>query len=279
MRRSRALPALALACCTALLPLFGASAAAPQPSNDRLSGATPVTVGFAQEVDTTLATTDGEDAALGQTCSGPAGPAGRTDASVWYSYEATSDGDVLVDVSASNYSAGVYVATGAPGSLIAEACGPQSVAFSAVAGVTYYVVAFDDQGDRTGTGGLLRISFSEAPAAPTVVVSIDDTGRFDAGTGAVTVEGTLACTGAEFVQMLGTVKELAGPSPATGFFRRGNEGPCDGTPRPWTAVVRGNGGTFDGRRATVVASSIACSRRQCSQGYSDQAVRLTGGQR
>ena len=279
MRRSGALPALALACCTALLPVFGASASATEPSNDRLSGATPVTVGFSQELDTTLATTDDEDALVGQTCSGPAGPAGRTDASVWYSYEATNDGDVMVDVSGSNYSAGVYVATGVPGTLAAEACGPQSVAFSASAGTTYYVVAFDDQSDGTGNGGVLRISFSEAPAAPTVVVSIDGTGTFDAATGAVTVSGTLACTGAEFVQVLGTVKELGGPSPATGFFRRGSEGSCDGTPRLWTAVVRGDGARFDGRRSTVVASSIACNRQQCSQGYSDEAVHVTGGPR
>ena len=141
------------------------------------------------------------------------------------------------------------------------------------------MVVFDDQGDGTGNGGLLRISLSEAPAAPTVVVSIDETGGFDAATGAVSVGGTLACTDAEFVQVLGTLKEVAGPSPATGFLRRGNEGPCDGMSRPWTAVVRGDGGAFDGRRSTVVASSIACNRQRCSQGYSDHAVRFTGGYR
>lgn len=58
-------------------------------------------------LDTTEATTDGDDAQLNETCGAPA-----TDASVWYAFVAGSDAVVVVDVSQSGYSAGVLVGVG-----------------------------------------------------------------------------------------------------------------------------------------------------------------------
>jgi hypothetical protein len=275
LRRS---PALLAACCVALLPLFTVPASAAQPGNDVSLAATPATLGFSQDLNTTDATTDQQDAALGATCSGPAGPAGVTDASVWYSFTATSDSGVMVDVSGSDYSAGAYVATGTPGDLNALACGPQRVAFSARAGDTYLVVAFDDQGDGGGNGGTLRIAFSEAPPAPTLDVSIDHVGSFDAGAKAVTVTGTFACTGGEFVQLIGAVNQQAGRVRTTGFFQRNAAHECDGTPHRWKAVVRADAGGFGGEKASAVVMGISCDRLQCGQEYSDQTVRLRGGQ-
>jgi hypothetical protein len=238
-----------------------------------------VTLGFNQDLDTTDATTDGEDVALGSTCSGPAGPAGVTDASVWYALTADADQGVLVDVSASDYSAGTYVATGAVGNLIAVACGPQHVAFSATAGETYYVVAFDDQADGGGNGGTLRIAFSQAPPAPTLTVSIDDSGDFDSTAKAVTVEGTFTCTGAEFVQFIGAVNEHPGRDGVTGFFQRIVGGRCDGTPHHGTATVRAQNGSFSGGKTDVVVIAVGCNRLQCVQEFTDRTVRLRGERR
>jgi hypothetical protein len=89
-------------------------------------------------LDTTEATTDSDDAQLNTNCGAPA-----TDASVWYALEG-SDTPVVVDVSQSNYSAGVLVGVGSQGDLRIVTCGPGTVAFFAFAGTTYYVLAIDD---------------------------------------------------------------------------------------------------------------------------------------
>ena len=75
-------------------------------------------------------------------CGAPA-----TDASVWYTLTGADNG-VVVDVSSSDYSAGVIVATGSPGSFELETCGPGAVAFFASSGTTYSILAFDDQRRR-----------------------------------------------------------------------------------------------------------------------------------
>ena len=70
--------AFALGALGALAP---AALAAP-PSNDTFAGATAAALGFSEELDTTDATTDGDDAQLNTSCGAPA-----TDASVWYVLE------------------------------------------------------------------------------------------------------------------------------------------------------------------------------------------------
>src|SRR5687767_8889813 len=114
----------------------GHALAAP-PANDTFTGATLVSVGFSEVLDTTEATTDSDDAQLNTICGAPA-----TDASVWYALEGTDIG-VIVDVSQSDYSAGVAVGVGTQGNLQLVTCGPGAVVFFAAAGETYYVLAFD----------------------------------------------------------------------------------------------------------------------------------------
>src|SRR2546422_10701865 len=116
-------------------------ALAAAPSNDTFGGATAATLGFSQQLDTTEATTDADDAQLNASCGAPA-----TDASVWYAFTG-SDAGVIVDVSSSDYSAGVLVGTGTEGNLQTITCGPGTVSFFAASGTTYYVLAIDDQGD------------------------------------------------------------------------------------------------------------------------------------
>ena len=80
---------------------------------------------------------------------------------------------IAIDVSESNYSAGVFVATGSPGSFEVVACGPGAVVFEAVAGETYAVLAIDDQSDGGGNGGTLQIQVAELPPPPEVDVTVN----------------------------------------------------------------------------------------------------------
>ena len=128
-------------------------------------------------LDTTDATTDSDDAQLNADCGAPA-----TDASVWYVLEGADVG-VAVDVSQSDYSAGVLVGVGTQGNLEIVTCGSGAVAFFAAAGTTYYVLAFDDQEDGRGNGGSLNISFSDIPPPPTIDIALNRFGRVDSHTG------------------------------------------------------------------------------------------------
>src|SRR5512135_1685562 len=77
-----------------------AMGAAPPP-NDLRSSATVVSVlPFTEVVDTTGATTSAEDVSA---CSNP------TAASVWYTYTATADTQLVVETLGSDYSTGVYI--------------------------------------------------------------------------------------------------------------------------------------------------------------------------
>jgi hypothetical protein len=158
----------------ATLLLSVSTALAAPPLNDTFPNATPVTAGFSEVLDTTEATTDSDDAQLNASCGAPA-----TDASVWYAFTAVSDTTVVVDVSQSNYSAGVLVGVGSQGNLQTVACGPATVAFFAAAGTTYYVLAIDDQFDGGGNGGLLSISFNEIQT-PTVDINVNRFGEVNA---------------------------------------------------------------------------------------------------
>ena len=121
--------AIALSALGALAP-----AVAAPPTNDTFANATPVAVGFSEVLNTTDATTDGDDAQLNTSCGAPA-----TDASVWYVLEG-ADAGVAVDVSQSDYSAGVLVGVGSQGNLQIVTCGPGSITFFAAAGTTYHVL-------------------------------------------------------------------------------------------------------------------------------------------
>ena len=123
-----AMAARRLAAALVVILAFGAAAPAvlaAVPGNDVIGGATPAAIGFSEQLDTTEATTDAKDAELNTYCGAPA-----TDASVWYTVEGTDEG-VIVDVSASDYSAGVLVGLDYEGTLEVISCGPGTVSFFA----------------------------------------------------------------------------------------------------------------------------------------------------
>ena len=250
------------------LPTGAVLAAAP--SNDTFAGATPVAVGFSEELDTTGATTDANDFQLATQCEVPP----VTDASVWYAFTG-ADAGVVVDVSQSSYSAGVMYGVGSEGNLFAYSCGGPSVSFFAEAGITYYVLAYDSQEDGGGNGGTLRISFNPPPPPPTVDLTVNRRGEFNAHTGAATISGTYTCTDADFISVGGDARQNVGKYSVSGFFDF-FEGTCDGAPHTWTADAVPENGRFAGGKLVTAAQGFACGQIECSGvGPVEQMVQLS----
>jgi hypothetical protein len=261
---------LAMALALGAVGISAPAALAAPPSNDTFGGATPATLGFSEVLDTTEATTDADDAQLNESCGAPA-----TDASVWYSFAGTDTG-VVVDVSQSDYSAGVLVGVGSQGNLLTEACGPGAVGFFAAAGTTYYVLAIDDQGDGGGNGGSLNISFNEAPPPPTVDITVNRLGTFNARTGVATISGTYTCNNADFIDVFIEARQNVGRFTVVGFGGFFDSGTCDGEPRTWSADVSPENGKFAGGKTMTLAFAFACGAFECAEGFAEQTVRLRG---
>jgi len=253
-----------------VLGVTAPAARAAPPSNDLFGGATPATTGFAEVLDTTQATTDANDSQLNSSCGAPA-----TAASVWYAFTG-SDTTVVVDVSQSDYSAGVLVGVGSQGNLSTEACGPDTVGFFAAAGTTYYVLAIDSQEDGGGNGGSLSISFAAAPPAPTVDIAVNPIGKVKASTGVATLSGTYTCDHGDFIDVYGDARQRAGRVYILGSLEFFDSGTCDGTPRSWVADVYPDNGKFVGGKALTVAFAYSCGILDCTDGFVEQTVMLRG---
>jgi len=182
---------VALAAALILIGAAEPTVLAAPPANDLRSGATPVTVGFSELLDTSEATTDADDAFLNSvSCNFPA-----TDASVWYQFVGTGE-TFRIEVFQSNYSASVLIDFG---DFRIFGCGIGGMDFPTIPGHTYYMMVLDDQRDGGGNGGILNISISLAPPPPdlTVTLSVDRFGTVDVHTGVVTISGTYSCVNAD----------------------------------------------------------------------------------
>jgi hypothetical protein len=262
--------AIALPAALLMLPLAAETAFAAPPSNDTFAGATLATLGFSQSLDTSEATTDADDAQLNASCGAPA-----TDASVWYSFAGTDTG-VIVDVSQSNYSAGVLVGVGTQGNLDTVVCGPGTVAFFAASGTTYYVLAIDDQLDGSGNGGTLQISFNAAPPPPTIDFTVNPRGRFNAHSGTATIRGTYTCTNGDFIDMFVDARQNVGRFAILGSGEFFDFGTCDGTTRSWAAEVFPTNGKFKGGKTMTVTVAFSCGPFECTEGFAETKVHLSG---
>lgn len=249
-----------------MVVLGAAPASAEVPSNDTIQGARAITaVPFQEVVDTTEATTDAEDAAINASCGAPA-----TNGSVWYTLTAAASG-YLVDVSQSDFGAGVIVATGTPGNLSIVTCGPRTVGFEATPGETYYLMAFSDTPEVPG--GQLSIAVSEAAPPPKVSMTVDDSGKVDKD-GVATISGTYTCEGeAELVELFGTLQQ----EQKDGTQVRGNfdlvDLKCGGTDR-WSAEVTAESGKFTRGLAATVATTVGCGALGCNFYDTLEVVRL-----
>jgi hypothetical protein len=259
--------AIALMATPLLLTLLAETAAAAPPSNDTFAGATPVNFGFSEELDTTEATTDADDAQL-NTCGAPA-----TDASVWYAFTSPVDALMTVDVlTGSSYTPAVLVGVGTQGNLETVVCG-FGVTFAADAETTYYVLVIDPQADGGGNGGTLRITFGGGPT-PTVDVAADPVGRVDARTGIMTVTGSYTCTLGDVISVGGNVQQARGKITTFGFFRFEEVATCDGTTRSWSADVIPENGKFRGGDALAATLATTCVSGRCVQAREERTVKL-----
>lgn len=266
-----------LAILSSVLMIFSLFAAAPTlaaaPTNDTYAGRAPIAVGDSLSLDTREATTDADDTEMNAPCGAPA-----MDASVWYELTATTTGFIGVDVSASDYAAGVFVATGSPGSFEVLACAPGATAFEAVAGETYAILAIDDQSDGGGNGGTLEIQVAELPPPPVIDLTVNKSGRFNSRTGSATISGTVNCSGgpAEFSFIDVFVRQAVGRFYIDGYgFIEGFS--CDGTTQAWSAEVFGFNGLFKGGKALAVSFAFACGTFLCGEGFVERVVQLKGG--
>ena len=254
------------------LVLVGAAPAlAATPDNDTFAGAVAIgSLPFSATVDTTDATTDSNDVNANADCGAPA-----TDASVWYSFTATEDTALIVDVAKSSYSAGVAVVTGTPGAFQLWACGPQTIGFPVVAGQTYYLLMFDDQSDGSGNGGQLVVTVDIAPPTPTITSTVDPTAGFNSKTGSATVHGTFTCSGAaEYAEVDVELHQQVGRGEVVGYGYV--EVRCDADTHPWSVEVTPSVGTkFTGGKGASLTFSIACGVLDCSLDYQERVVQLS----
>lgn len=263
-----------LAAMAALVLAAGVATATPAfaaaPTNDTYAGRTVVSgLPFSDQVDTTGATTDADDDAIAAQCLGV--PA--YDATVWYAITPASDTGVVVDVSGSSYSAGVFVATGSPGNWALVACGPGATGWSATAGTAYFAIAFDDQTDGSGNGGVLNITIDASPPPPTIDLTVDTLATFNATTGSATVTGTVICSGETQYSFLEVqLSQTVGRFIIKGYGS--TEVTCDGAKRPWSVIVTGDNGTFARGEALSATFATACGVFDCGVDFEERMLRL-----
>lgn len=266
----RLLAAAAVAVLASAMSVSPASAAAP--SNDEFGGALPIALGDHITLDTTQATTTPADAALNADCGAP-----QTKASVWYTYTAASDGGVVLDMSASDYSGGFLVFEGTPtaGSLIN--CGPGIVGFGTTAGTTYTVMVIDDDEDgNTASGGNLVMDVNAAPPPPNVDVTVAPRAKVDKS-GTAWVTGTYSCTNSDFVELDGELHQNVGRVTINGYGGFFDQGTCDGAPHPFSMSISGENGKFAGGKAASITFTFGCGVFDCADGYVEQKLQLTKG--
>jgi hypothetical protein len=251
----------------------GGPAFAAAPGNDVFANSTAVSAfPFTSAVDTTKATTDADDTAVNADCGAPA-----TEASVWYAVTPSTNTGLVADVSGSSYDAGVMVATGGPGNWTMVSCGPGATAWSATAGVTYSVIAFD-AAPGAGNGGALTINIETTPPPPTIGVTVNPTATFNTKTGSATVSGSVTCSGvAEFAFLDVSLSQSVGRLIVRGYG--GTDVVCDGVTRPWTSQVTGDNGTFAGGKALTATFAVACGKYDCGVDFQERTIQLKGGKR
>jgi hypothetical protein len=261
MRRLSIVSVLALL----TLTVMAAPAYAAAPSNDEPSTATVIS---ALPTTITEDTTEATYTFYGGCTSADAA------ANVWFTFTPTADVRVDMDATASSYHTGLNVFAHQPGDANLVTCSESSLRFDAAAGVTYYLEVAACCG--SSTGGQLVLSLSEAAIPPTVTVTVDPTGHFDAATGSATISGTATCSSSvdtalveAFVsQKVGRVATVTGQN---GIFVGCEPG---GGPAPWSVTVQPGSGEFRGGPATVSIQSGGCNELECSFTYTDAQVRL-----
>jgi hypothetical protein len=247
----------------ALVPLGSASATAAPPGNDQPAGAVVLRLGDRIVQDTSEATTDAQDDALNANCGAPA-----TNASVWYQYSPSVRRKVVLDTTASNYSAGLMVFNGTPTADSLVACGPGAVGLRARAGKTYYVMAFSD---TDVNGGTLVLTLKNAPT-PRVHVSVARRGVAFRG-GAARIHGTYFCKhGESFAGVRAHLRQRAGRLKIQAESETSVR--CNARRHHWSARLVSPVGTYARGRAVARVRIIACGILECRHDSTRRHIHL-----
>lgn len=262
------------ACTVGLLAPFtiASVAHAAAPANDDIEGAIELSVPELIALDTTEATTSALETEINNTfCGAPALEHG-----VWFTATPAESGTFAIDVTGSDYAAGIFVAQGSPGALEPLLCGPGIVSGFAEAGTTYYVLVF---GDGTGgpTSGNLVVETYVPPPPPVIDVTVDPTASVNRS-GVVHLTGTVTCTSDDPQALLyevdGEVTQKVGRFLIRGYFYTELFIPCDGVTQQWSADVAGDNGVFAGGKAASVVFAFGCGNLDCGSGYTEASIML-----
>lgn len=274
--------ALAMTVVAAGMLATTAAPAGAQPSNDTQAGAVtiPSTLPFHYTESTTDATVDAGDSVASSYCLGIGAPA--YEHSVWFKAVVPSgfSNGITVDVTGSDYGAGIAVLQDNGGSLSAISCSPGSYSSGGPppAG-TYYIVVFGD-GTTSATGGNLDMNVSVTAPAPDVALTINKTGSATKEGGAW-ISGSVTCTSTdgsgEIFDLSGTVTQRVGRLIIQSFFFSGQSIPCDGVSYPWQAYAPPTNGTFRGGQTITVAAALGCNGGGCNSAYVQAKVKLNRG--
>jgi hypothetical protein len=254
----------------ALLCVPAVAHAAP-PANDTFAGARPVAaLPFSDTVDTTEATLDADDQAVGAACG--LDPSVVASNSVWYAYTPVADETVAVNTGGSSYAVAGAVVSGQPGAFTAApgGCFLSSALVTLSAGTTYYLdlVQFG-----AGDGGTLQLSLTRA-VPPELTVTVDPRGTFSLA-GTATITGTASCSEGASAFVAAQLTQMADKGRLAAITGFAFQGPlvCDGTPHEWSLAVTPQSGRFRGGPASVALFSSACSFT-CATVERTDAVRL-----
>ena len=254
------------------LGLTGAPAALASAGNDTAATATAVAIPSTTPEDTTVAdTTDATETALNNdNCGAPVVEHG-----VWFTITPSADTFVALDVSGSDYSAGVMLFSGVPADATFMDCGPGTIIDGLTNGQTYSALAFGD-GLTLPTSGNLVFEVREAIAPPDISLQLNKSGTVDRF-GTVHLWGTATCTSSDgsgqVFEVFGDVTQRVGRILIRGFFDTGVFITCDGTAQRWDAYFTGDNGIFAGGKAATVAIGFGCTDL-CSEGFTQAVVQL-----
>jgi hypothetical protein len=180
-------------------------------------------------------------------------------------------------VSASSYSAGVPRRHRRSGRVPDRGLRPRTIAFPTTAGVTYYLIAIDDQSDGGGNGGTLSLTVDAAPPPPDGRRHRQPDRRVQPKAGSATISGTMTCSGViDFALVQAELHQAVGRGEVAGLRRHGRP-----VRRHRPAVVAGDlpagtGTKFSGGKAASVTFAVACGPLQCSVDFQEHQVKLTG---
>jgi hypothetical protein len=213
--------------------------------------------------DTSEATTNAGDDALNANCGAPA-----TNASVWYRYTPPVNRNFALDVTASNYSAGLMVFEGTPTANSLVACGPGAVGVRAQALTTYTIMAFSD---TDVNGGTLVLTLKDAPT-PRAHVSVAKHGVAFHG-GAARIHGTYSCKhGDSFAVVAAHLLQLAGRLKIQADSETSAR--CDGSRHNWSARLVSPVGTYARGHALAKVAIFVCGVVECRHAKTKRRIHL-----